>query len=60
MKPGDLFAEMRLILEARQEIDRLAREGQEHLAAGRTEEARRCLERAEEIEVRIRALRGRV
>lgn len=54
--PGDIFAELKLILEASQQIDRLAREGLEHQAAGRTEYPRRCLEQAEEIEQRIKAL----
>lgn len=56
--PGDIFAELKLMLRARQEIDRLAREGLEHQAAGRIEQARRCLERAEEIERKLQALRG--
>lgn len=54
--PGDLFAELKLIMAAREEQQRLAAEGLEHRAAGRVDEARRCLEQAEEIEQRIKAL----
>jgi hypothetical protein len=56
--PPDLFAELRLRLQARAEIERLVREGHEHLAAGRAEEARQSLEQSEEIQRRMDALRG--
>jgi hypothetical protein len=57
--PPDLFAELKLRIQARKEIERLAAEGLEHQRAGRIDEARECLRRAEEIEARIRALRDR-
>lgn len=57
MDPPDLFAELKLRLAARQRIEQLARDGLEHQAAGRLDEARRCLEQAEEIEGRLRELR---
>jgi hypothetical protein len=58
-KVPDLFAELRLRLEARKRIEQLAREGLEHQQDGRLDEAKECLRQAEEIEARLRALRDR-
>lgn len=54
--PPDLMAELKLRIEAKRRIDELAREGLEHQKAGRIEEARKCLEQAEEIERQVKAL----
>lgn len=55
-EPPDLFEELRLRIRALEEIERLVREGHEHMAAGRTKQARQALEQAEEIERQLKAL----